>query len=263
MPRHDEVDALEERLARQVARTSVGYGVLAPDDRVLVALSGGKDSYALLLLLERLRPRLPFAVELRAVHIDQRAPGHDASPLRRWADATGRGLEIVEDDIWSVVERNTTEGGTSCAICSRLRRGALYTAAARLGCNKVALGHHRDDALATLLLNLFYGGKLQAMPARYTTDDGRFEVIRPMIELAEADLAELSRLRRCPILPCRVCGERTDLKRVAVGRLIEELEREHPRLRQVMLGAIKNIHPSHLLDRELLELLHDRQPGAR
>jgi len=249
------VEALEERLARQLARTSMEHAVLAPGDRLLVALSGGKDSYALLCLLNRLHGRLPFELSLVAVHIDQRAPGHDPSPLAGWLEATGLPYEIIEDDIWSVVERQTTDGGTTCAVCSRLRRGALYTAAARLGCNKIALGHHRDDALATLLLNLFYGGKLQAMPARYTTDDGRFEVVRPLIEVAEADLAELARLRGCPILPCRVCGERTDLKRVEVGRLLADLEREHPQLRNVMLGAIKNVHPSHLLDRALQERL--------
>ncbi|MEZ4465685.1 MAG: ATP-binding protein [bacterium] len=179
----DPVDVLEQRLRRRIVRTIKEFGLIQEGDRVLVAVSGGKDSYGLLDLLTRIRARSPFPFELVAVHLDQVQPGYDGAPLAAWlADFTARtGVpsEIVQRDTYSIVKRLTKEGGTYCAPCSRLRRGILYDTAERLGCNKLALGHHRDDALETLLLNLFYSGKLQAMPAGYTTNDGRFEVIRP------------------------------------------------------------------------------------
>lgn len=169
----------------------------------------------------------------------------------------------MQEDLWPVVQRHARGGGSTCAVCSRLRRGVLYTTAARLGCNKVALGHHRDDALATLLLNLFYGGKLQALPARYTTDDGRLEVVRPLIEIAERDLERLARLRGCPVYSCRACAQQPDLQRAAMERLLADLERGHPQLRQVMLAALGRVRPRHLLDVQLLDRLRADGPGAR
>ena len=166
-----------------------------------------------------------------------------------------RPFEIVREDTYSAViaEAGEDDDATHCRLCSRLRRGILYSAAERLGCNKVALGHHRDDALETLLLNLFYAGRLQAMPARYTTNDGKFEVIRPMIECAEADIAAHAAAAGYPILPCRLCGSQGNLKRVRVAKLLADLEREIPNLRQVMLAAMKNVRPSHLLDAQVAE----------
>jgi tRNA 2-thiocytidine biosynthesis protein TtcA len=238
-----------------MARTSIGYGVLEPGDRIAVAVSGGKDSYCLLHLLDRLRRRLPFSIDLVAVHVAQGQPGYDGTPLRNWLQQSGVRFEIVEEDTYSIVRRHIAGDATPCSLCSRLRRGILYTTARRLGCNKVALGHHRDDALCTLLLNLFYAGRLQAMPARYLSDDGTCLVVRPLIEAAESDLKRLAELLQVPIVPCSFCGSRPDAKRAAMNRLLGELERDHPQLRNVMLGALRNVRPSHLLDRELLARL--------
>jgi len=245
--------ALSKRaLSKQMTRTISSYGLLAEGDHVLVAVSGGKDSYTLLDLLWHARARAPFKFDLTAVHLDQAQPGYDGRPLAAWLAGFGAPHQILREDTYSVVVDRTPAGGTYCAVCSRLRRGILYTAAERLGCNKIALGHHRDDALETLLLNLFYGGKLQAMPAGYTTDDGRFQVIRPLIECAEADIAAHARDAGYPILPCNLCGSQDGLRRDAMARLLESLERDSPNLRAVMLSALKNVSPTHLLDPRLL-----------
>jgi tRNA 2-thiocytidine biosynthesis protein TtcA len=251
MSDRDDDGRLEERLLRTLARTSIEHGVLAAGDRILVALSGGKDSYSLLHLLRRLQPRLPFSLELIAVHVEQGQPGVDSGPLRRWLAAQGIAHEIVVEDTYSAVQALVGEGETPCAVCARLRRGILYTTAARLGCTKVALGHHRDDALCTLLLNLFYTGTLQAMPARYRTDDGRFEVIRPLVEIAERDLVALAAQQGFPIVPCALCSGHQEHQRAAMDALIDGLEARHPQVRNVMLAALRNVRPSHLLDRAL------------
>jgi tRNA 2-thiocytidine biosynthesis protein TtcA len=242
---------LERRLSRQMATTCAEHGLLAEGDRVLVALSGGKDSYGMLHLLDRLVARLPFAVELVAVHLDQRQPGYDGRPLVEWLRARGGRFEILSEDTYSVVMEQTEPGGTYCSVCSRLRRGVLYTAAERLGCNKLALGHHRDDSLETFLMNLIYTGRLQAMPAKYRTDDGRFEVIRPLIECAEPDLVALAEEQAFPILPCNLCGSQEGLQREAMAKLLAELEKTQPHVRSTMLRALSNVRPTHLLDRDL------------
>jgi len=251
--RRSRLEELEEKLIRLIARTSIRYGVLAPGDRVLVAVSGGKDSWCLLHLLDRLRARLPFPLELTALHIDQGQPGYEGEELREWLEKSGLAFRIVKEDTYSVVLRNLREGGIPCSICSRMRRGILYTQAERLGCNKVALGHHREDAIATFLLNLIYGGKIQAMPARYRTNDGRFEVIRPLIEAAERDLEALAREAGFPIIPCRFCSSREDQKRKKVLELVAELEKLNPQVRHTLLAALKHVVPSHLLDPDLLK----------
>ncbi|HSK01840.1 MAG TPA: tRNA 2-thiocytidine(32) synthetase TtcA, partial [Kofleriaceae bacterium] len=239
---------LERRLYREVKGTCERYALLAPGDRVLVAMSGGKDSYTLFHLLTRLVPRLPFAVELIAVHLDQVQPGYDGAGLRAYLEASGQRFEILREDTYSVVTGHLPDSATYCSLCSRLRRGILYTAAERLGCNKLALGHHRDDSLETFLLNLFYSGKLQAMPASYRTDDGRFEVIRPLIECAEADITAFAAGQRFPIIPCNLCGSQDGLKRDAMTKLLADLERDNPHVRAVMLNALRNVRPTHLLD---------------
>jgi tRNA 2-thiocytidine biosynthesis protein TtcA len=254
---------LLDRLARRVQKTSQTYQLLAPNDRILVAVSGGKDSYTLLTLLERIRRRAPFAFEIVAVHLDQRQPGYDGAPLRAYLEASGVRFEIIAEDTYSVVTEHVEEGGTYCSLCSRLRRGILYTAAERLGCNKLALGHHRDDALETFLMNLFYAGKLQAMPAKYATNDGRFEVIRPLIECAEDEVARFAALERYPILPCNLCGSQPNLKRDQMSALMQRLEAEHPHLRSVMLNAIRNVRPTHLLDPDLIEAWQARPEHIR
>jgi tRNA 2-thiocytidine biosynthesis protein TtcA len=248
-------DRLRHRLSRTMLRTVGAYGLIEHGDRILVAVSGGKDSNTLLDLLCSARRKAPVDFELVAFHLDQSQPGYDGTELRRWLERLGVPFEIAREDTYSVVLRKAEEnpGAVYCRVCSRLRRGILYSAAARLGCNKVALGHHRDDALQTLLLNLFYAGRLQAMPAIYTTNDGRQRVIRPLIECAEDALARHARQAGYPILPCNLCGSQTDLKRRTVAQLLRELETRIPDLKQVMLAAIKNVRPSHLLDPEVAE----------
>jgi tRNA 2-thiocytidine biosynthesis protein TtcA len=232
--------------------TCEDYRLLAAGDCVLVAVSGGKDSYTMLELLGKLVARLPFDVELVAVHLDQRQPGYDGRPLREWLEHAGYRHEILSEDTYSVVVDKLEPGTTYCSLCSRLRRGILYSAAERLGCNKLALGHHRDDALETFLMNLIYSGKLQAMPAAYTTDDGALSVIRPLIECPESTIREYAALRRFPILPCNLCGSQPNLKRDRMTALLDSLEAESPDARSVMFAALKNVVPTHLLDHDLL-----------
>lgn len=242
-----------DRLSRTMTRTIGAYGLIGEGDRILVGVSGGKDSATLLDLLRAARRRAPLAFDLVAVHLDQGQPGYDGRPLERWLEGLGVPFEILREATYPAVVESTEEGAAFCRVCSRLRRGILYRAAERLGCNKVALGHHRDDALETLLLNLLYAGRLQAMPARYTTNDGRFQVIRPLIECAEADIAAHAAEAGYPILPCNLCGSQDDLKRQRVARLLADLEREIPDVRAVMLAALRNVRPTHLLDREVAE----------
>ncbi len=254
---------VESQLYRQVRETCETYELLRPGDRIMVAMSGGKDSYTLFHLLTRLVPRLPFAVELVAVHLDQVQPGYDGAGLRAYLETSGWPYEILREDTYSVVTSRLPDHATYCSLCSRLRRGILYTAAERLGCNKLALGHHRDDSLETFLLNLFYSGKLQAMPASYRTDDGRFEVIRPLIECGEQDIAELAAHLAFPIIPCNLCGSQDGLKRDAMTALIAQLEKDHPNVRAVMANALRNVRPTHLLDRDVARAWAERAPDVR
>ncbi|MDB4961307.1 MAG: tRNA(Cytosine32)-2-thiocytidine synthetase [Myxococcales bacterium] len=259
----DVVRRLETRLYRDVKDTCERYQLLAPGDRIMVAMSGGKDSYTLFHLLTRLVPRLPFEVELIAVHLDQAQPGYDGAGLRAYLEASGQRFEILREDTYSVVTSHLPETATYCSLCSRLRRGILYTAAERLGCNKIALGHHRDDTLETFLLNLFYSGKLQAMPATYRTDDGRFDVIRPLIECAEVDIATFASHLKFPIIPCNLCGSQDGLKRDAMTALLSQLEQDHPHLRAIMANALRNVRPTHLLDRDVARAWAERAPDVR
>jgi len=258
-----ELVRLEKQLYRTVRATCEEYQLLRAGDRIMVAMSGGKDSYVLFHLLRQLVPRLPFGVELIAVHLDQMQPNYDGAGLRGFLEASGARYEILREDTYSVVTSQLDERATYCSLCSRLRRGILYTAAERLGCNKIALGHHRDDSLETFLLNLFYSGKLQAMPASYRTDDGRFEVIRPLIEAAESDIAALAAARAFPILPCNLCGSQDGLKRDAMTALLAQLEAEHPHVRAVMANALRNVRPTHLLDRDVARAWAERSPEVR
>jgi tRNA 2-thiocytidine biosynthesis protein TtcA len=252
-----------QRLLRTLKRTCLTHGLLAEGDRILVAVSGGKDSYTMLELLHQLVPTLPFAVELLAVHLDQRQPGYDGRPLVGWLEGKGYPFEILSEDTYSAVVAQLNEESTYCSLCSRLRRGILYTAAERLGCNKLALGHHREDAIHTFLLNLLYQGKLQAMPAKYLSDDGKLEVIRPLIECEEPLIIEHARSEAYPILPCNLCGSQRGLKRVRVAALVRGLEQEIPDVRSVMSAALANVVPTHLLDTELLAAWQARPKDVR
>lgn len=255
----DQQGARAKKLTRTMLSTVVNYKLVEPNDRILVAISGGKDSYTLLDLLWRAKKRAPFPFDVIAVHLDQVQPGYDGSSLRAWLERSTIPFEIVQQDTYSIVVDKTTPGKTYCTLCSRLRRGILYTTAQRLGCNKVALGHHRDDTLETFLLNLFYAGKLQAMPAIYTTDDGQFQVIRPLIECAESDIQAYANAQKFPILPCNLCGSQENLKRDRMGALLSSLQKEIPDVRSVMLHALQNVQPSHLLDHHFASMasLHD------
>ncbi len=248
-------EKIRARLSKTMLRTIGAYGLIEEGDRILVAVSGGKDSYTLLDLLQAAQRKSPVHYELVAVHLDQQQPGYDGAELAAWLEAFDAPYEIISEDTYSTVIELTEgdDNATYCGPCSRLRRGILYTAAERTGCNKLALGHHRDDALETLLLNLFYAGRLQAMPASYRTQDKRFEVIRPLIECSEKDIERHSLSRGYPIIPCNLCGSQDNLKRVEVAELLTELEKNYPGLRQIMLGALRNVRPSHLLDREVAE----------
>ncbi len=241
-----------QRLQREVGRAIGEHALIADGDKIMVAVSGGKDSYALLELLTAMQRRAPVRFELVAVHLDQGQPGYDGAPLRAWLEREGHSFEILREDTYSVVIDKVPEGKTYCSLCSRLRRGILYTAAARMGCNKIALGHHRDDALETLMLNLFFAGKLAAMPAKLHTEDGRNTVIRPLIYCAEEDLVRYAEERAFPILPCNLCGSQTNAQRKNMKAMLDRLEGEHPKLKQSMLAALSNVVPTHLLDADLL-----------
>ena len=251
------------QLLRTMQRTMKSYALVSAGDRIMVAVSGGKDSYTMLDLLFQAQKRAPFRFELCAVHLDQGQPGYDGKPLADWLESFGAPYEILREDTYSVVKQLVKEGDTYCAPCSRMRRGVLYSAAERLGCNKIALGHHREDTLQTLLLNLLYAGKLQAMPAKYLTDDGRFEVIRPLIDCSEREIAAHAKAAGYPILPCNLCGSQDGLRRKQVESLLDQLETTIPDVRQVMLHALKNVRPSHLLDQDVAAAWAERRPELR
>jgi tRNA 2-thiocytidine biosynthesis protein TtcA len=245
------LDVLERPLLRDAGRAIADFGLIESGDRIMVAMSGGKDSYTLLLVLQALARRAPVSFQLVAVHLDQGHPGYDGAPLRSYLAENGVEHHVLREDTYQIVTDKIPEGKTYCSLCSRLRRGILYRAASELGCNKIALGHHRDDALETLLLNLFFAGKLAAMPARLTSDDGAHVVIRPLIYCAEDTITRYAAARRFPILPCNLCGSQSEAQRKQMKALLGRLEAEHPHLRNSMLAALGNVVPSHLLDRAL------------
>ena len=242
---------LERRIVREVGRAIVEHGLIEEGDRVMVALSGGKDSYAMHEALRILQRRSPVKYTLVAVHLDQGQPGYDGVPLRAWMEAQGGEWHVVREDTYSVVVDKVPEGATYCALCSRLRRGVLYRAATELGCTKIALGHHREDAIETLLLNLFFAGKVAAMPARLRSDDGANVVIRPMIGCAEEWMAEYAVERGFPILPCNLCGSQSQAQRKQVKALLGQLETSHPGVKASVFAALGNVRPTQLLDRSL------------
>jgi tRNA 2-thiocytidine biosynthesis protein TtcA len=217
----------------------------------MVCLSGGKDSHALLDVLLSLKDKAPVKFELIAVNLDQKQPGFPAHVLPEYLKSRGVEFRIVEQDTYSVVKRVIPEGQTMCSLCSRLRRGVLYRVAGELGANKIALGHHRDDILATFFLNLFHGGQLKAMPAKLRSDDGRQVVIRPLAYVAEADLAAYAEARRFPLIPCTLCGSQDNLERKQIGEMLRDWERRQPGRIESIARALTEVRPSHLLDRKL------------
>jgi tRNA 2-thiocytidine biosynthesis protein TtcA len=247
-----ELRRLERRLLRAAAEAVRDFELIAGGDRILVAVSGGKDSYTLLHLLQRLRERAPVGFDLLAVNVDQGQPGYPAEVVERHLREVGVPYRILRKDTYSIVKRLVPEGKTACPVCSRLRRGILYNAAAELGCTKIALGHHRDDLIETLLLSALYSGALKTMPAKLRSDDGRNVVIRPMCYAAEEDIAAFAAAMRFPVVPCDLCGSQPNLRRRRVKQLLADLSAEHPAVKGNLLHALGKVVPSHLLDRDLL-----------
>ena len=239
--------SLEKRLAHEMGRCIADFDLIEPGDRLMVAISGGKDSYTLLHLLERARQRAPVPFEIIAVHLDQGQPGYDGAPLRDWLGDKRYTHHILRQDTYQLVTERIPEGKTYCSMCSRLRRGILYNAAERLGCTKIALGHHRDDAIETLMLNMMFNGSLSAMPAKLRSGDGRNTVIRPLLYSSERDIAAYAADLDFPIIPCNLCGSQENLWREEVKQLLDDIERRVPKVRQSMLAALKNVHATHLL----------------
>lgn len=241
---------VERRLVKALGRAVMDFQMLADGDRVMVCVSGGKDSYTMLYLLRDLARRAPIRFDLVVVNVDQGHPGYPADRLRTYMREEGYDFRMIEEDTYSIVTEKIPEGKTYCSLCSRLRRGILYGAARELGCTKIALGHHRDDILQTLLLNLFFAGQLAAMPPKLVSQEGHV-VIRPLAYCAEQDIAEFAKEKAFPILPCDLCGSQDDLQRKIVGGLLDDLEAKHPGIKNVMLAALRNVRPSHLLDKGL------------
>ena len=250
-----EANKLAKRIRRQVGEAIADFNLIGQGDRVMVCLSGGKDSYGLLDVLLQLKAKAPVEFEIVAVNLDQKQPGFPARVLPEYLGSRGVPFRIVEQDTYSVVKRVIPEGSTMCALCSRLRRGILYRVAGELGATKIALGHHRDDILATFFLNLFYAGKLKAMPAKLVSDDGRHVVIRPLAYVKECDLAAYADLKDFPIIPCTLCGAQDNLQRQVVGGMLRQWEKLHPGRLASILRAMSDVRPSHLMDRKLFDFV--------
>jgi tRNA 2-thiocytidine biosynthesis protein TtcA len=245
------MEKLEKKLLASMAKASADFRMLEPGDRVMVAVSGGKDSHAMLYLLRELQKKAPFEFSLFALNVDQGHPGFPRRVLPEYFEREGYEYVIVEEDTYAVVTDKIPEGKTYCSLCSRLRRGILYTQAQKLGATKIALGHHRDDVIETLMLNLLYAGQLKAMPARLRSDDGRNVVIRPLVYASETELSTLAALKQFPIIPCDLCGSQDNLKRKQVKQLLTSLNDQNPTVRANVFAALGNVRPSHLFDVEL------------
>ena len=243
-----ETHKLEKRLCRQMGQAIIDYNMIEEGDRVMVCMSGGKDSYAMLDILLKMQQRAPIQFEVVAVNLDQKQPGFPDHILPEYLKNLGVEYHIETQDTYSIVKKNIPEGKTMCSLCSRLRRGILYSVARRLKCNKLALGHHRDDMLQTFFLNMFFGGKLKGMPPKLSSDNGEFIVIRPLAYVAEKDLVRWAAHRAFPIIPCTLCGSQENLQRKQIGNMLKEWEKQYPGRAETMFTALQNVVPSHLMD---------------
>jgi len=259
-----DANKLAKRLRRQVGQAIADYNMIEDGDRIMVCLSGGKDSYTLLDILRQLQAKAPVRFEIVAVHLDQKQPDYDASVLPGYLQSIGVPFEIIEQDTYSVVKRVVPEGKTMCGLCSRLRRGALYAHAERGGFTRIALGHHRDDIVETLFLNMFHHSTLKAMPPKLRSDDGKHVVIRPLAYCRESDIAEYAALRAFPIMPCNLCGSQETLQRKAVKQMLQDWERRFPGRIENVFRSLTAVAPSQLADRELFDFsaLGSRAAGA-
>jgi tRNA 2-thiocytidine biosynthesis protein TtcA len=246
-----EIHKLDKRLHRLVGQAIADYNMIEDGDKVMVCLSGGKDSYSLLDVLLGLRRRAPVRFEIVAVNLDQKQPGFPAHVLPQYLEQLGVPFRIETQDTYSIVKRLIPEGKTMCSLCSRLRRGILYRVAGELGATKIALGHHRDDMLQTLFMNMFFNSRLKAMPPKLVSDDGRNIVIRPLAYVAETDLERWALHRQFPIIPCTLCGSQDNLQRVQVRQMLRDWDKRFPGRIDNMFTALANVVPSHLLDRSL------------
>ena len=249
---------LEKKLLHDAGRAIADYGMIAPGDRILVGVSGGKDSFTMLHVLQQLQRSAPVEFTLLACNLDQGHPGFPRAQLERYLRATGADVLMLKEDTYTTVKRLVPEGKTACSVCSRLRRGILYNAAQAHGCTKIALGHHRDDLIESLLMSMFFTGKMRSMPPRLRSDDGRNVVIRPLAYAAECDIAAFAEEKKFPIIPCDLCGSQENLQRRRVKQMLTDLESEHPGVRASIFGAMGNVMPEHLLQPALVPLLHSK-----
>jgi len=257
-----EIHKLEKRLCRQVGEAIVQFNMIEQGDKVMVCLSGGKDSHGLLDILLKLKARAPIDFDIVAVNLDQKQPGFPAHVLPQYLTQLGVPFHIENQDTYSIVKDKIPEGKTMCSLCSRLRRGILYRVADELGATKIALGHHRDDILQTFFLNMFFGGKLKSMPPKLVSDDGRHIVIRPLAHVAERDLERWAVHRAFPIIPCTLCGSQDGLQRQQVGAMLRDWEKKHPGRLDNMFNALQHTVPSHLLDASLYDFQNLKATGV-
>ena len=257
-----ETHKLEKRLCRQMGQAIIDFNMVEEGDKVMVCMSGGKDSYAMLDILLKLKARAPIHFDIVAVNLDQKQPGFPEHVLPEYLGKLGIPFHIENQDTYSIVKRVIPEGKTTCGLCSRLRRGILYRVADELGATKVALGHHRDDMLQTFFLNMFFGGKLKSMPPKLVSDDGRHIVIRPLASAAEKDLVRWAAHRQFPIIPCSLCGSQENLQRQQVGEMLREWDRKYPGRIENMFSALQDVVPSHLLDGKRFDFKNLRATGV-
>lgn len=248
-----QLSKLEKRLRRHVGQAIAEYNMIEDGDKIMVCLSGGKDSYAMLSILMLLKESAPINFSLVAVNLDQKQPGFPEHILPEYLNGLGIEYKIVEEDTYAIVKDKIPEGKTTCSLCSRLRRAVLYKAAKEIGATKIALGHHRDDMVETLMLNMFYGGKLKGMPAKLVSDNGEHVVIRPLAFCKENEIETYAQLKQFPIIPCNLCGSQPNLQRQNIKQMLQDWDKNHPGRIESMFTAMKNIVPSHLCDAELFD----------
>ena len=257
-----ENNKLQKRLRANVGKAISDYNMIEDGDTIMVCLSGGKDSYGMLDILLGLQKSAPISFKIVAINLDQGQPGFPKHILPEYLSSLGVEYKIIEEDTYSTVKRVIEEGKTTCGLCSRLRRGILYRVAKEIGATKIALGHHRDDILETLFLNMFYGGKLKGMPAKLISDDGNNIVIRPLAYCAEKDLIKYAELKKFPIIPCNLCGSQPNLQRQVIKEMLDEWSKKHPGRIQTMFRAMQNIVPSHLMDTRQFDFANIKSTGV-